>query len=100
MAILSPKQKVELIKKHALEGKSVSEVCEEYGVKPKRYYEWQKKFFEEGARIFESSNGVSKSSKKQEEKIKLLESKLTLKNEVLSELMEEHVKLKKSFGEI
>jgi hypothetical protein len=29
-----------------------------------------------------------------------LEQKLTQKNEVLSELMEEHVKLKKSLGEI
>jgi hypothetical protein len=35
-----------------------------------------------------------------EEKIVRLEKKLSQKNEVLSELMEEHVALKKSLGEI
>jgi uncharacterized coiled-coil protein SlyX len=35
-----------------------------------------------------------------EKRISHLEQKLTQKNEVLSELMEEHVKLKKSLGEI
>jgi uncharacterized coiled-coil protein SlyX len=35
-----------------------------------------------------------------EKRISQLEQKLTQKNEVLSELREEHVKLKKSLGEI
>ena len=36
----------------------------------------------------------------QEEKILALEQKLQTKNEVLSELMEEQLKLKKNFGEV
>ena len=37
---------------------------------------------------------------KETDRIKALEQKLLRKHEVLSELMEEHVKLKKSLGEI
>ncbi len=37
---------------------------------------------------------------KLEKKVSKLEQKLTQKNEVLSELMEEHIKLKKNLGEI
>jgi len=38
--------------------------------------------------------------KQQEKMIASLEAKLSRKNEVLSEVMEEHVRLKKSLGEI
>ena len=99
MTSYSPSKKVEIIKRHVLEGKSVSEVCEEYGIKPKRYYEWQKKFFDEGEIVFSQPNSSSSNTeRKQEAKIKQLEAKLNQKNEVVSELMEEHVKLKKSLG--
>jgi len=41
-----------------------------------------------------------KRKRKDADKIKALEQKLQRKHEVLSELMEEHVKLKKNLGEI
>jgi len=47
-------------------------------------------FFEKGALAFEKKVGGQ---------IARLEKKLTQKNEVLSELMEEHVALKKTLGE-
>lgn len=94
----SPEQKVSIIKQHLLEKVPVSDLCDKYGLQPTVFYRWQKQFFENGASAFQrqtpaKSNGLEK-------KIEALEQKLTQKNEVLSELMEEHVALKKSLGEI
>ena len=90
--------KTKILKEHLLEGKSISDVCEKYNIKPSMFYTWQRQFFENGHLAFEK-NKNSKNSKL-EKKISRLEQKLTQKNEVLSELMEEHVALKKSLGEI
>ena len=61
------------------------------------FYRWQKAFFEKGHMAFENSDGKTS---KADKKIAKLEQKLVNKNEVLSELMEEHVALKKSLGEM
>jgi transposase len=52
--------------------------------------------FENGAVALERKN--SNSNGAEQRKIAALEAKLTRKNEVLSELMEEHVKLTKTLG--
>ena len=56
----------------------------------------RRSFFEHVARAFDGVEKIKDSS--QEEKILALEQKLQTKNEVLSELMEEHLKLKKTLG--
>ena len=61
------------------------------------FYRWQDRFFLEGASVFEKSN--EKPSVQMTRKMAQLEDKLQRKNEVLSELMEEHIALKKSLGE-
>ena len=93
----SPQQKVAILKKHLTERVALSDLCEQYGIHPTVFYRWQKAFFEKGHLAFENTD--SKSSRA-EKKIAKLEQKLVNKNEVLSELMEEHVALKKSLGEM
>lgn len=90
-------QKVAILKEHLVEGKPLSDLCDTYNLHPTVFYRWQKEFFEKGALAFEKKNGGR--TKKLEQKIARLEKKLTQKNEVLSELMEEHVALKKTLGE-
>jgi hypothetical protein len=63
------------------------------------FYRWLKQFFEQGSAAFES-NSPDKTQTRQDRRMHYLEEKLKSKNEVLSELMEEHVALKKSLGEI
>lgn len=75
----------------------VSDLCDEYGIQPTVFYRWQKEFFEHGAAAFERRNGHE--TKRLERTIECLESKLAHKDEVIAELMEEHVELKKSLGE-
>jgi len=91
-------EKVGLLKQHLAEGKAVSEVCEAAGINPTMFYRWQQELFEHGAAVFERK--PERSSARWERKVAELEEKLARKNEVLSELMEEHVALKKSLGEI
>ena len=94
----TPEQKVAILKKHLVEGVPLSDICDQYGLHPSVFYRWQKAFFEKGHLAFESS--TDSSTNKLERKVSKLEQNLTQKNEVLSELMEEHIKLKKNLGEI
>jgi transposase-like protein len=89
-------EKVAIIRKHLIEHAAVSEICEQHHIQPTQFYRWQQEFFENGALAFERKKDGSSQADKQ--RIEYLESKLSQKNEVLSELMEEHVKLKKTLG--
>jgi transposase len=92
-------EKMSILRRHLVEGVAVSDLCDELGLQPTVFYRWQKTLFENGALAFENrSNGRPKAA--QERKIAALEAKLRRKDEVLSELMEEHVALKKSLGEL
>ncbi len=93
-------EKVFILKRHLVERVSVSDLCDEYQLQPKVFYVWQQQFFENGAAAF-NRNGNERAAKlKGEQRIRQLEDKLRRKHEVLSELMEEHVKLKKELGEL
>jgi transposase len=95
----TPNQKVEILKSHLLEKVPVSEVCRRHNLQPTLFYRWQQQFFENGARSFEVTPNKPKIEPMQA-KITQLEEKLVRKNEVVSELMETHLKLKKSLGEL
>ena len=93
----SPEDKVRLVKEHLINGVPVSEICEQNNLKPTVFYRWQRQLFEGGAAAF--SKDQDKEKAKLEKKISKLEEKMIFKNEVLSELMEDHINLKKSLGE-
>jgi len=94
----SGSEKVAILKRHLVDRVPVSDLCDEYHLNPTVFYRWQKEFFEHGAVAFDRINANKK--KQEDARIQALEEKLQRKNEVLSELMEEHVKLKKDLGEI
>ena len=89
-AYYSADEKVNIIRKHLLEKVPISDFCEQHKLQPTVFYRWQKQFFEHGAWTFDAVEKIKDSS--QEEKILAPEQKLQTKNEVLSELMEEHLK--------
>jgi transposase-like protein len=95
----SPEEKVVILKKHLIEQVPVSTICDEYHLQPTVFYRWQKEFFENGAAAFQRP-GRRQHGDHQAKRIEELEAKLRRKNEVLSELMEEHVQLKKELGEL
>ena len=91
-----PEEKVKIIRCHLVDGISVSDLCDEYQLKPNLYYRWQKEFFEGGAAAFvkESNRQVSHLKKQ----LLQAEEQLSRKNEVLAEVMEEYVRCKKNSG--
>ena len=94
-------EKMAILREHLIEKMPISEVCEKHGLPPTMLYQWQKKLFEEGAAVFDQPRRKSSRQQAAEaRKIEALEAKVTEKNEVLAELMGEHVALKKTLGEI
>jgi transposase-like protein len=94
---LTGEEKVALLRRHLLEKVPVSTLCEEAGVSVNVFYRWQQELFENGALAFERRSDVRE--KRLEERNAALEAKLAKKDEVMAELLMEHVALKKSLGE-
>ncbi len=91
-------EKVAILRRHLLEKVPISDLCEEYGLHPTMFYRWQKDFFENGAMAFQQK--ARPNHQAEQERIEYLEKKIQTKDEVLAELMAEHVALKKSLGEL
>ena len=92
-------EKVKILRLHLLEGKPISDVCEEHGINPSLFYQWQKVFFENGERAFEAV-APHRAHTRLEKELSATQARLQRKHEVLSELMEEHIRLKKELGEL
>jgi transposase len=92
-------EKVAALKRHLVEKVPVSDLCDELGITPNLFYRWQKEFFENGHAAFDNGRKSKAVEDAKDKKIEQLEAKLQRKNEVLGELMEEHVQLKKELGE-
>ena len=91
-----PGEKVSIIREHLLDKTAVSDLCDKYGIHPSVYYRWQKQVFEGGERAFATTTDAA--VRHLQEEVDRLESKLARKDEVLGEVMEEYVRLKKSVG--
>ena len=95
----TPEQKVALLRQHFLDKVPVSDICEQHGIAVTNFYNWQKQFFENGTAAFTANDKRrTAATDAKDRQIAALEDKLQRKNEVLSELMEEHVQLKKALG--
>ena len=94
----TPVEKVAILRRHLIDRVPISDLCDEDQLSPTLFYLWQKQFFENGAAAFEQVRSAPE--KHQERTIAALRDKIQRKNEVVAELMEEHVKLKKELGEL
>lgn len=92
----SPQEKIRVLRLHLLEGRAVSELCEEHGLHPTLFYQWQKTFFENGASAFENKRRAASA---EQALIERLQGKLRHRDEVLAEIAAEMVRLKKELGE-
>ena len=90
-------QKVAIVKRHLVDGVPVSDLCDEHQLLPTQFYQWQKQLFEGGAAAFERLHKPAGPSPA-ERRVQQLEARLTVKNEVIAELMGECVSLKKVAG--
>ncbi len=91
-------EKVAILRRHLLDKEPVSSLCDELGLQPTVLYRWQKEFFENGPAAFQHKSRPN--GQAEQERIGYLEKKIQTKDEVLAELMAEHLALKKSLGEL
>ena len=92
---ISSKDKV-LILRELLENRTpINQLAEKYNISPNDIYSWRKKLFEEAEQLFDRK---TRSNQKQEnDKQKHLQERINKKDEVIAELVQENISLKKSF---
>src|SRR4051812_20233061 len=73
-------------------------VCDKHGLQSTVFCRWQQEFFENGAAAFQPKARPNHAA--EQEWIDYLEKKIQTKDEVLAELMAEHVALKKTLAEL
>ena len=73
-----------LLRRHLVDKVPVSDLCDEAKIQPSVFYEWQRVLFERMDAVFDTPK----------------QSKLVRKDEVIADISEEHVKLKKELGEL
>src|SRR5205823_13256222 len=89
-------EKVAILRRHLLDKVPVSDLCDELGLQPTVFYRWQKEFFENGAAAFQGKSRPDHQAEQQ--RIEFLQKKIQSKDEVLAELMAEHIALQKVLG--
>jgi transposase len=94
----SAAQKAAIVKAHLVDRVPISDLCERHAITPTQFYQWQKQLFEGAAAAFERKPGKPAGPSAAERKVQHLQEKLATKNEVIAELMEENVRLKKVDG--
>lgn len=96
----SAEEKASVLKRHLLGKESVSDICDDIDIAPTQFYRWQKEFIDNAALAFQKNDRKSNGQiRKLEEKVQKLESRLRHKDNVIAEITEDYVKLKKNVGE-
>jgi transposase-like protein len=90
----SSQEKTSILREHLINKVPVSDLCDQHGIHPTLFYQWQKNMFENMPLIFESKRGteVSRLRRQNDE----LKAKLSHKDMVIAEIMEEYVAIKKN----
>lgn len=98
-------KKAEILRRHMVDKVPVSDLCDEYKIQPSVFYGWQKQLMENLDVALEATSG--KRARKEatrerelERKVAALEARLVKKDNVIAEISEEHVALKKELGEL
>lgn len=89
-------EKVAILRKHLIDKVPVSEICRQANLQPTVFYRWQQELFENATAAFERTKDPAAPL---ERKMQAMKEKLARKDEVIAELLEEHVSLKKTLGE-
>ena len=93
----SPPEKAAILREHLVDRVPVSDLCDKHGIHPTLFYQWQRTLFDNLPDLFEpKSRGAAKRKNGQVEELK---KKLSRKDEVIAEIMQDFVAVKKRIGE-
>lgn len=83
---------VQVLREHLDNQIAVGKLCEQYNIHPNLFYLWKKELFSGTIEIFSKCNN----GKADEGKINQLEEKLKDKDSLISEIVQDNLRLKKS----
>jgi transposase len=86
--------KVKVIREHLENQVPVGKLCEQFKIHPNLFYLWKKEFFDGAVNAFTKKKGP----KIDDDKIKRLEDKLKDKDSLISEIVEDNLRLKKNLN--
>lgn len=89
-------QKAAAVVRHLQDGVPVSQLCDELEIHPNQFYDWQKQALGNLSKAFERESDAAE--RRQARQVSALEAKLSDKNDVIAELLGEHLALKKTLG--
>jgi transposase len=97
--------KAEILRRHMVDKVPVSDLCDEYKIQPSVFYGWQKQLMENLDVALAAASGkparkVATRELELERKVAVLEARLVKKDNVIAEISEEHIALKKELGEL
>lgn len=95
-ANFTAQEKVAILREVLLERRPVSEVCERHHLQPSQFYTWQKQLFENGAAAFGRDRAGEQAQADRE--VEALKARLATKDEVIADISQEYVRLKKELG--
>jgi transposase len=93
-------QKAQIVRRHLAGKEAVSDLADEFGLQPSQIHTWINQVLAQAERAFDRPSTKQRLDDAKQRKIEFLESKLANKNEVIAELMQEHVELKKELGDL
>jgi transposase-like protein len=95
-------QKASIVRRHLSGKEPISNLADELKVQPSLIHLWIKQLLDQAEKAFErgSARSAKLADNAKDLKINQLQEKLAKKNEVVAELMEAHVQLKKELGEL
>jgi len=96
-------QKAAILRRHLVDKVAVSDLCDEYKIQPSVFYGWQNQLFGQLEVALEAGDKRRKKQTheaKLEREVEALNARLTKKDNVIAEISEEFVKLKKELGEL
>lgn len=98
----SPEQKAAILRRHLVDKVAVSDLCDEYKIQPSLFYLWQRQAMEHLAAVFEGDSRRGEKARDAElaKRNEELAAKLAKKDQVIAEISEEHMLLKKKLGVI
>jgi transposase len=96
----SAKEKARILRRHLEGNEPVSKICEEEGLQPSVFYQWKRDMLARLETSLAMKPGkVNSRERELERHNEALRAKLARKDEVIAEISEEYVSLKKGLGE-
>jgi transposase-like protein len=97
----SAEEKAALLRRHHVDKVPVSTICAENGLQPSVFYNWQRELFERASQVLGGAPAGRPTNREQElsRKLAAAETRLAKKDQVIAEISQEYVDLKKELGE-